>query len=82
MKLKIYFRVKDLAIDEAGRHCPAGMCLDLGQINREIPYEKIASNIDKEKILKYLMLTDKVSPEDMEIITPDEYQREFGDDDA
>lgn len=80
MKLRICFKVNGLARDEAGLPCPAGMCLSM-EAEKEIPYEQLCAAVDKEALLHLAGLDTLVTPDDMEFITPEEYDREYGDED-
>ena len=84
MTLRICFKIKGIAKDENGNPSYTGMEVNLGECAEEIPYEKLTEpfcfNENKVKLLKMACLDTFVKPEDVEIITPEEYDRDFGDD--
>lgn len=82
MKIRMCFRIKGLAVDENGSPAPAGLCIDLGETDKEIDYAALAKKVDKAAVLKMACLDGSASPEDVEVITPEEYDKEFGDSDA
>jgi len=83
MRLRICFKVNGLATDEDGNPAPTGACLDLGEVSEPIPYEVLTEPFcfkeNVESLLKMVFLDRCVTPEDIEIITPEEYDRDFGD---
>lgn len=84
MLIRICFKVKGLARDEHGKPCDAGMQVCLGESAEAIPYDKLTEpfcfNENKADLLKLAVLDGIVKPEDVEIITPEEYDRDYGDD--
>lgn len=78
MKTKICFRVRGLAVDENGLPAPAGLCMEMETDKPiETPYEELAASIDKLALLRILCLEGIVSPDDVEIISPEEYDNEY-----
>lgn len=80
-KLRVCFEVNGFAEDENGNPCPAGLQMSIGDAKKEIEYEKLTENIDIEKVLDYAGLSGFVKPEDVKIITPEEYDRLYGEGD-
>lgn len=79
MKQRICFTVNGLARDENGEPCPAGMCLSFDTA-KEVPYEQLCAAVDKEALLRLACLDSIVTANDLQFITPEEYDREYGDD--
>ncbi len=79
MRIRICFKVNGLAEDENGNPAAAGLCIDLGESDKDIEYEKLTAAVNKEGVLKMACLDGTVKPEDMEFITPEEYDKEYGD---
>lgn len=79
-KIRVCFRVRGLARDKDDNPCDAGLQVSLGETDKNIDYSALTSNINIEAILKMVCLDSIVSTEDVTIITPEEYDREFGDD--
>jgi hypothetical protein len=79
MKIRVCFRIKGLAKDEDRNPCDAGMEMSLGETDKPFDYDALASNINKEKLLEFICMDGVVSTDDLEIITPEEYDKEYGD---
>jgi hypothetical protein len=82
-KIIIYAKVFGLAENEDGSPAYAGMRCELGEFvkGKEIPYDKLISNIDKKAFLKMCCIEDIIDIDSIEFITPDEYLRDYADDD-
>lgn len=80
MQLKVYCKVNGPEVDENGNPIAAGLIADFGEIEKDISYEELTANINKEKLLELACLDGIVKPEDVEIITPEEYYKDFGSD--
>ena len=78
MRLKVYCRVNVPEVDENGNPAAVGLCVDLGEVEKDIKYEELAASINKERLLELACLEGIVKPEDVEIITPEEYGKEYG----
>lgn len=85
--VNLYFKVFGLAEREDGNPDYAGMKLCIGQSNEEIPYSALKERVLsvpewKNKILRIVHLDGtKIKAEDIEMINPEEYDRDYGDDD-
>ena len=77
-ELKIYFRVKNLCEDDDGNPCDGTMVMNLGEQKEDIDYNKVANAINKEVLFKNVGLDLFFEVDDVEIITPEEYEREYG----
>lgn len=77
-ELKIYFRVKNLCEDDDGNPCDGSMVMNLGEQKEDIDYNKVAGALNKEILLEWVGLKNFFTVDDFEIITPEEYEREFG----
>lgn len=81
MTATVYFEVNGLACDENGNPSCAGLSLSFEYVrNTPFSYEELASAIDKEELLSLVLLNDKFSADDVNIITPEEYAAKYGDD--
>lgn len=79
MKLRVCFEIGGLAEDERGNPAPAGLAVTLGETNEHVDYQELVQNIDIAGVLKLVCLNDIVRPEDVKIITPEEYDEKYGD---
>ena len=70
MKLKLYFEVKEPE--------EFGVSLEMGETARPIPYETLAGAVNKEALLRACGLDGVVKPEHVEVMTPEEYERKYG----
>lgn len=77
-ELKIYFRVKNLCEDDDGNPCDGAMVMNLGEQKEDIDYNKVAGALNKEILLEWVGLKNFFTVDDIEIITPEEYEREYG----
>ena len=73
-KANIYFEIAGMAQDEQGNPKPVGVKVSIGESLKEIPYNKLTHNLNVSAIAKTL----NVQPEDVAIITPDEYDERYG----
>ena len=80
MKLRICFEIDGLGVDEGGNPAPAGLAMTLGKTEKKVDYQEFAKNISIESVLKTVCLDGIVKPEDVRIITPEEYDEKYGDD--
>ena len=84
-KLRICLEVNGLAEDENGKPCLGGICLTLGEdCDEEIigeEYQRIVGGVDVVSVLKYMGLDKVFSKEDCRLITPEEYDRNYGEED-
>ena len=78
IELRVCFEVNGLAEDEDGNPCSAGLQMTIGNAQKEIDYDKLTQNIDIEKVIEYAGLAGIVKPEDVKVITPEEYDRLYG----
>ena len=78
-ELRICFEVHGLAVDENGLPCPAGMQISFGQTEKEINYKDLVESISIPGVLHFAALESTVKPEDVKIITPEEYDERYGD---
>lgn len=83
-KLKIYLEFSNAALDEDGNPLCAGLCMTLGGISEkgfEEKYAKLMKEIKIESILKIAALDGIVNPSDCRIISEEEYNGKYGEDD-
>ena len=76
MKLKIYFEASWWDGSKFG------VAMDLGETERPIDCQMLAGSIDKGALLRACGLDGAVRPEDVTILTPEEYEREYGEEAA
>lgn len=77
MKHRICFEVQGIARDEHGNPAPAGLCITV-DLAVDVPYEKLAASVDIPSLLKAACLDGIATPEDVRIISPEEYDEEYG----
>jgi len=78
MKVRICYKIT--LTGENGQPEHHGMSLELDAIKEGITYQQLAAVIDKQKLIDMACLTDVVKPDQMELITPEDFDKEFGDD--
>lgn len=64
-----------LACDDQGNPCPVGAQITIGEALKEVPYEELAKDVKIDAVASML----KVDPEEVTIITPEEYDERYGD---
>ena len=74
-KANIYFEVAGMVQDEHGNPSLVGVKVSIGESLKEIPYDVLTHNLNLNAIAKTL----NVQPEDVAIITPEEYEERYGD---
>ena len=74
-KANIYLEIAGMAQDEQGNPQPVGVKISIGESKKEIPYDELTHNLNISAIAKTL----DVQPEDVAIITPEEYEERYGD---
>lgn len=79
MKIRVCFELSTR--DEDGNiNSTFGLAMTIGESEKEIDYQKLAASINKEGVLRTACLDGIVKLEDMRIITPEEYDCEYGED--
>lgn len=76
-EIKIYLEIKDMAVDENGNRCPAGMQISL-ETEKQVDYAGLIKNINIPGILEMAALNELVKPKDVKVITPEEYDALYG----
>lgn len=71
----IYLEIAGMAQDDQGNPRPVGAKISIGRSLKEIPYEELTHNLNVNAIAEML----NVQPEDIAIITPEEYEERYGD---
>lgn len=83
-KVRICLEIQRLGMDENGKLCPAGICLALGDEDGEemtgAEYETFLQQVKIEEVLRLACLDKLYTPADCRLITPDEYDRKYGED--
>lgn len=76
MDLRICFEVSTM---NNGEPCAFGMQVSLGETSKAIEYETLSKAVDIEELIFVACLdTIGVKKEDVKIITPEEYDRLYG----
>lgn len=78
-KVRICLEIDGLGEDELGNPCPAGVQIDLGETEHDIDYHELTEELNIPGILKFICLDHMVSPNDVRVITPEEYDERYGD---
>lgn len=78
-KVRICFEIDGLGEDEQGNPCPAGAQISLGESPLNIDYHELTKDLNIPGCLKLMHLDTIVKPEDVRIITPEEYDERYGD---
>lgn len=76
-KVRICFRVQDAAVNEAGKPSPVGLCVDIGESDKEIDYNELTKDLDKREFLDAIGLQ-FIQDDKVEFITPEDYDEEYG----
>lgn len=76
-RLRICFEIDGLAEDEQGNACPAGLQMDFGECNKDVPYVELTKNVNIRDALKACCLS-FVPLSAVRIITPEEYDQKYG----
>ena len=79
--INIYLEVKNMTQDEAGNPAPAGLKVTIGRSDENINYREMTKDLNIPAFLKWLKILPMVNPEDVTVITPEEYQERYGDED-
>ena len=77
-KIRFCFEIKDLSTSEDGAPCPTGMQIELGETEKIIDYAEITKDLDIPGILKHFGLQQIIKPENVRVISPEEYDKRFG----
>lgn len=81
MKLKLYYEVNGIAVDEDENPCPAGMCIDLGEIYdlTKENGEELLNKFSIDMFLNYCGLNGIIDPLDVTRISEEEYIAKYED---
>lgn len=78
MKIRICFELSTR--DDAGNiDSTFGLEMAIGESDKEVDYQKLTASVNKEGVLQTTCLAGIVKPEDMKIISPEEYDEKYGD---
>lgn len=78
MKLRICFEIGGLGEDEHGNPVPVGLAVTLRETNGNVDYQEFVQKISIDSFLKLVCLDNIVKPEDVRIITPEEFDEKYG----
>ena len=76
-QFRICFEVAGLGQDETGLPAPAGMQIDFGEVEKDFDYAEVTKDLNIPGILEYMHLTGIIQPENVTIITPEEYDAKY-----
>ena len=77
--LRVCFEADGLARDENGNPCPVGLEFTIPGAKKEIPYERLTGGLNIDHVLEFLGLSEIIRPENVRVITPEEYDERYGD---
>ena len=81
-KIRLCLEVQGLGQDDFGTPCPAGVCRTLGDEDAEemtgAEYKTFLQQVKIEEVLRLVCLDKLYTPADCRLITPDEYDRKYG----
>lgn len=88
--LAIYLEIDDMGTDQDGNSVPAGMKVDFGEAKNVPPYEELVKNINLAALVNIMPFPRTLEPElkaklkagKIRIITPEQYEELYGDDDT
>lgn len=78
-RLRFCFEIDRIAEDENGKPCPAGLQIDLGECSKDVAYEELTKDVNIPALLKFICFED-VPASAVRIITPEDYDERYGDD--
>ena len=78
MKMRLCYKIT--IPGENGESKSYGLSLEQDGVKEGVTYQQLAAVIDKQKLIDAVCLTGTVTPDQMELIDPDEFDKEFGDD--
>ena len=76
--LKVFFEAYGLNFDDDGNPVPVGLEMTIPGAKKMIPYEQLTGNINLAAVIDVLGLKGIVRPEDLKVITPEEYEEKYG----
>ncbi len=80
MSVTLYFKVDSVENGE-GVPVPCGITVTLSDpAPTPRPYEQIAAEVDKQKILRIIQMDTVLTPDNLTIISEEEYKQLFGED--
>lgn len=78
-KIRICLEIDGLGEDGNGNPCPAGAQITLGETEKNIDYHELTKDLNIHGILKMMYLDAKFRPENVRVITPEDYDERYGD---
>lgn len=78
--VRVCFEINGLGEDENGDPRPCGLQITIGETEREIDCAELVKTIDMEKVADWLtgLGVRNIKPEDLMVITPEEYDAKYG----
>lgn len=85
-KIRICLEIQGIAEDENGNPCPGGLCLTIGEDSdpelTAAEFAELMGQFSVETVLKAAMLDGIYTAADCRLISPEEYDRKYGEDGA
>lgn len=81
MKVRVCFELSTRD-DDGNVNGTFGLAMTIGESDKEIDYQQLTATINKEGVLRTTALVGFVKPEDVKIITPEEYDEKYGDEEG
>ena len=81
MKVRVCFELSTRD-DDGNIDGTFGLAMTIGESDKEIDYQQLTATINKEGVLRTAALDGFVKPEDVKIITPEEYDEKYGDEEG
>lgn len=78
-ELRVCFEAYGLNWDDDGTPVPVGLQMSIPGAKKMIPYEQLTSSLNLAAVIELLGFKGVIQPEDLRIITPEEYDERFGD---
>ena len=76
--LRVCFEAYGLNWDSEGNPVPVGLEITIPGAKKMIPYEQLTQNIDLTAVIAAIGMDGIICPNDLRIITPEEYDKEYG----
>lgn len=79
MDITLYFRVRVNGEDGSLLPGTYGVSMEMDGFKEGVTYQEVAEAVNKEKMVEAIGLAGIVSPENFDVITPEEFAAEFPD---
>lgn len=68
-------------LDPKEGYCLLGLQLNITDAKRQVPYDELTRDVDPMAVIREFGLEEFIRPENIRVITPEEYDEKYGDDD-